>query len=243
MSGGDHLKVICEIGIQTLLAFFSIWFITRILGRKQIAQLTVYEYINGITFGSIAATLATDLNQRTWHHLIGLFLFGILTWGMSYISFKNDGINQLLQGEPVIVIEDGKILEKNLKRCLYSINDLLEQLRLEKIFDIKEVKYAIVETNGALSVMKYEHLEVPTVQDLGLVTSPKAPFCSIILDGKIIKDNMRLMKIDEDWLFMQLKAKGIQDIKEVMYAAVNQQKEIYIDVYKDHAGGGEKTPL
>lgn len=139
MSGGDHLKVICEIGIQTLLAFFSIWFITRILGRKQIAQLTVYEYINGITFGSIAATLATDLNQRTWHHLIGLFLFGILTWGMSYISLKNDGINQLLQGEPVIVIEDGKILEKNLKRCLYSINDLLEQLRhLKKYLILKK---------------------------------------------------------------------------------------------------------
>ena len=115
MSGGNPLKVIIEIIIQTLLAFFSIWFITRILGRKQIAQLTVYEYINGITFGSIAATLATDLSQRTWHHLIGLFLFGILTWLMSWISIKNDAVNQLLQGEPVIVIEDGKILEKNLK--------------------------------------------------------------------------------------------------------------------------------
>ena len=237
------MKVIIEIIIQTLLAFFSIWFITRILGRKQIAQLTVYEYINGITFGSIAATLATDLSQRTWHHLIGLFLFGILTWLMSWISIKNDAVNQLLQGEPVIVIEDGKILEKNLKRCLYSINDLLEQLRIDKIFDIQEVKYAIIETNGSLTVMKYEDLETPTIKDLGLISNPQDPFCSVILDGKIIYDNLQAMKINEEWLINQLKTNGIKNVKEVMYAAVNKQKQIYIDKYQDNADGGKKTPL
>lgn len=242
MFGGNHLKIISEIIIQTLLAFFSIWFIARILGRKQVAQLTVYEYINGITFGSIAATLATDLNQRTWHHLIGLYLFGLFTWVMSYVSMRNNNMDIFLQGEPIIVIEQGKILENNLKRCLYSINDLLELLRIEKIFNINEVKYAIVETNGALSIMKYEDKETPTVNDIGLNTNPKDPFCAIILDGKMIENNLKIMDINKEWLKNQLNAYGITDIKEVLYAAVNKQKQIYIDTFKDNLSD-KRTPL
>lgn len=243
MFGGSVLKVFIEILLQTLLAFFGIWFIARILGKKQVAQLTVYEYINGITFGSIAATLATDLNQRTWQHLIGLFLFGIFTWLMSFLSMKNDKIDNLLQGEPIIVIEQGKILEDNLKRCLYTIHDLMEQLRIGNIFDIREVKYAIVESNGSLSIMKYEKDEAVTLNDIGLIINPKEPFNAVILNGKLQYENLKKINIDETWLQKQLMGKGISDFNQVMYAAVNKQKQIYIDLFKDNVSGNEKTPL
>ncbi|MDK2788347.1 MAG: hypothetical protein PWP07_1592 [Epulopiscium sp.] len=243
MSGGWKLKVVVEIIIQTLLAFFGIWFIARLLGRKQIAQLTVYEYINGITFGSIAATLATDLNQRTWHHLIGLFLFGILTWCMSYLSIKSKELETIFQGEPIIVIQQGKILEENLKRCLYSINDLQEQLRIGNVFDIKDVKYAIVESNGNLSIMRYEDQEPVTLKDIGLMPDSREPFTAVILNGKLIHKNLKIMHIDEKWLKKQLNLKGISDFKDVMYAAVNKNKQIYIDVFKDNLSDNEKTPF
>lgn len=237
------MKAIFEIIIQTILSFWGIWFIARILGKKQVAQLTVYEYINGITFGSIAATLATDLNQRTWQHLIGLFLFGILTWLMSYISMKSNKIDVLLQGEPIIVIEQGKILEDNLKRCLYTIHDLLEQLRIGNIFDINEVKYAIIESNGSLSIMKYEDQESVTLKDIGLITNPKDPFNVVILNGKVQYENLARLNIDETWLKSQFMARGISDYNQIMYAAVNKQKQIYIDLFKDNVFGNEQTPL
>jgi len=242
MFGDEILKIVIEITIQTLLAFFGIWFITRLLGRKQMAQLTVYEYINGITFGSIAATLATDLSQRTWHHLIGLFLFGFFTWGMSYLSMKSKKLEILFQGEPIIVIEQGKILEDNLKRCLYTVNDLLEQLRTGNVFDINDVKYAIVESNGNLSIMRYEDKEPATLKDIGIMPGTREPFTAVILNGKLIHENLKNMQIDERWLKNQLGGKGIFDFKDVMYAAVNRNKQMYIDVFKDNLSGNEKTP-
>ena len=101
------------------------------------AQLTFSEYINGITFGSIAATLATDMDQKTYQHFIGLILFGILTGVVSYISLKKRSFRKVVEGEPIIVIQDGKILEKNLKRIRYS-TDELETLLREKDVLIKE---------------------------------------------------------------------------------------------------------
>lgn len=242
MFGGIILKIVIEIIIQTLLAFIGIWFIARLLGRKQIAQLTVYEYINGITFGSIAATMATDLSQRTWHHLIGLFLFGFFTWCMSYLSMKSKKLEILFQGEPIVVIEQGKILEENLKRCLYTVNDLLEQLRTGNVFDIRDVKYAIVESNGTLSIMRYEDKEPVTLKDIGIIPDTREPFTAVILNGKLIYENLKFLQIDEQWLKNQLQTKGISEFKDVMYAAVNKKKQIYIDLFRDNLFGNEKTP-
>ena len=128
-----------DILLQTLIAFFAILFITRILGRQQVAQLTVYEYINGITFGSIAATVATDLGQSSLGHLVGLFLFGALTYLVGYISRKQRYFSKVVQGEPVLVIQDGHILEKNLSRFHYTVDDLTHLLRKKDVFNISDV--------------------------------------------------------------------------------------------------------
>jgi len=165
------MKIFAEIVIQTLLSFFSILFIARILGRQQVSQLTFYEYVNGITFGSIAATLATDINQRTWQHLIGLILFGVLTGIASYASLKKRSIRKVLEGEPILVIENGQILEKNLKRTRYSIDDLNIILRQSDCFTPDDVQYGILEINGQLSVIKRGDKRNVTLGDLNL--SPK----------------------------------------------------------------------
>lgn len=225
---------IIDIILQTLIAFFAILFITRILGRQQVAQLTVYEYINGITFGSIAATVATDLGQSSIGHLIGLFLFGALTYIIGYISRKKRKFSKVVQGEPVLVIQDGHILEKNLSRFHYTVDDLTHLLRQKDVFNILDVKYAILENTGELSILKVAGKENITVEDMKLQTTQEELITDIIVTGVIIYDNLKKRNISVKWLTSQLKMMGVKDIKDIYYATLDKDKKIYIDYYSDN---------
>ncbi|RKD29005.1 YetF domain-containing protein [Thermohalobacter berrensis] len=228
------MKILIEIIIQTFLAFFTILFITRLLGRQQISQLTLYEYVNGITFGSIAATLATDTEAHTYQHFIGLVLFGVLTASISYISLKNRGFRKLVQGEPVLVIENGKILENNLKRTRYSIDELNELLRQKDCFSPLEVDYALLEANGDLSVIKRNDKRNVTVGDLSLVSKPEDIPTELIIGGQIIYENLRERNLNGKDLIEKLKAFGVKKVDEVMYATIDQNGNMYVDKYKDN---------
>jgi len=228
------MKDYIDVVLQTLLAFFSILFITRILGRQQVAQLTVHEYINGITFGSIAATVATDIGQSTRLHLIGLFLFGILTFLISFIFKKSRTFSQIVQGEPLLVIQDGRILEKNLSRFFYTVDDLTHLLRKKDIFNIADVKYAILETTGELSVIKVEQKENVKVEDMNLHTKQEELNTDIIVTGNIIYDNLQKRSLSVKWLTSQLKMMGVKDIKDIYYATIDKDNKIYVDNLYDN---------
>lgn len=229
------MELFFEVVLQTLLAFFSILFITRILGRQQVAQLTVHEYINGITFGSIAATVATDLGQHTWIHLIGLFLFGALTLLMSYIIVKSRKASKIIQGEPILVIKDGRILEKNLNRFHYTVGDLTHLLRKKDVFCITDVKFGILETTGELSVIKVAEKDNVKVEDFNnLHVNQQELDTDIIVTGNIIYDNLQSRNLSVKWLTSQLKKMGIKDIKDIYYASMDKHNKIYIDRYDDN---------
>jgi len=228
------MMVAIEIMLQTILSFFAILFITRILGRQQLSQLTMQEYINGITLGSIAATLATDVNQRTWQHLIGLFLFGLLTFLVSYITSKNLKFARIIQGEAELVIKDGHILERNLKRFHYTIDELHHLLRKKDVFNIIDVKYGILETTGEISVIKVAHKNSVTLEDLNIVGHEDNIKVEVIVTGSIIYENLVKRNLTAQWLIDQLKMYGISDIREVFYANLDNNNKLYVDNYKDN---------
>jgi uncharacterized membrane protein YcaP (DUF421 family) len=229
------MNLFIEVFLQTLLAFFSILFITRLLGRQQVAQLTLSEYINGITFGSIAATIATDVNQHTWTHMIGLFLFGALTYLMSYISLKSRNASKVIQGEPVLVIQNGHILEKNLIKFHYTVDDLTHLLRKKDVFNITDVKYGILETTGELSVMKLAKKENVRVEDINdLHTTQMELDIDIIVTGNIIYENLKQRNLSVKWLTSQLKMMEIKDINDIYYATIDKNNKIYIDCFEDN---------
>ncbi|MBB6217647.1 uncharacterized membrane protein YcaP (DUF421 family) [Anaerosolibacter carboniphilus] len=228
------MTTITEVFLQTILSFFTILFITRILGRQQVGQLTLFDYINGITFGSIAATVATDLNQRTWHHLLGLVLFGGLTFLMQYICVKNRRVSKVIQGEPIIVIQDGKILEKNLSRFHYTVDDLTHLLRKKDVFDINSVKYGILETTGEISVLKVASKEYVKAEDMNLQTKQESLPTEVIITGNIIYENLQRRGLTVKWLLDQLKMMNVKSMKEVFYATVDGDKRVYIDKEEDH---------
>ena len=121
--------------LQATISFFILLVLTRWIGKQQVAQLTYYEYINGITFGSIAANMATDSFDKFSDHLIGLLAYGVLTFLAAYIALKSRKMRKIINGEPVVVIQDGKILEENLRKMRLNLDEFMMMLRLKDIFD------------------------------------------------------------------------------------------------------------
>lgn len=228
------MKSFIEITIQTLLAFFSILYITRLLGRQQVSQLTVSEYINGITFGSIAANLATDLENKTWQHLLGVILFGLLTYLVNKAALKKRSLSKVLQGEPVLVIQNGQILEKNLKRLGYTVDDVMLLLRQSDCYTPDDVESAILEINGDLSVIKVGEKRNVTLGDLKLTPNEESIPTELIIGGQIIYENLREKKLTGKKLMQELKNFKVYRVSEVMYATVDDSGKFYVDKFKDN---------
>ncbi len=222
-----------EVVIQTFLAFFATLFIARLLGRQQVAQLTFFEYINGITFGSIAATLATDINQNTFQHFIGLLLFGVLTGIVSYISLKKRSFRKVVEGEPLVVIQNGKILENNLKRIRCSSDELNLLLRNKDVFSPSDVEYALLEINGSISIIKKQDKRSVTTGDLGITNKSESLQTEIIIGGQIIYENLREKNITGKELLNMLRQSDVKRIDEVSFASIDEDNKLYVDKYDD----------
>ncbi|MFB1052245.1 DUF421 domain-containing protein [Paraliobacillus sp. JSM ZJ581] len=222
--------------VRVVISFFSLLIFTRVLGKQEVGQLTFFDYINGITIGSIAATLATDLSSKVWAHWVGLTGYAVLTGILQYITVKNRYLGKVLDGEPTVVIENGKILEGNLKKMRIKMSELMMLLRDKGVFDITQVEYAIMEINGGLSVLqKAKNLPV-TLKDLQISSTPSNLSTEVIQDGIVITQNLQQRKKDMDWLNKNLQANGVTDVKEVAYALILPNEQLYIDKYEDNIG-------
>ena len=219
--------------LQTVVSFLILLLLTRLLGKQQVSQLTFYEYLNGITFGSIAANMATDDLANAPDHFVGLVTYGFLTLLVSWLALKNRKVRKALAGEPVIVIQDGNILEDNLRKMHMDLDELTMLLRAENIFDYKELELAIIEQSGALSVLKKPLYQEVTRQDLHVRAKSKGLAVEVIIDGQIVYENLRAMDLDGKWLVAQLRQRKIANASQVCLATVNKQRQLQIDLFDD----------
>ncbi|NPV27299.1 MAG: DUF421 domain-containing protein [Firmicutes bacterium] len=219
---------------QTGLAFISILVYARILGKEQVGQLTVYDYITGITFGDLAAMIAIGGTEKIWQHLWALTVFVALAFSAAFITEKSRPLRKLIEGEPTVVIHNGKILEDNMRRMRYSVDNLMTQLRDKNIFNIADVEYAILETNGSLSVLpKSQHRPV-TPQDLQLPTQYEGVPTELVVDGQVIYPNLQQLNLDEQWLIAELQKQGFNSVRDVVYASLDASGKLYIDQRRDN---------
>lgn len=220
--------------VRSIIGFFSLLIFTRIIGKEQISQLTFFDYVLGITIGSIAASLTTDLSSRAWPHWIGLITWAALGYLMEIVTLKWRYAAKVLEGEPVIVIMNGKIMEKALKKAKYRVSDILELMRNQGVFDPNEVDFAIIESNGRLSILKKaEHLPL-TPKDMNIPVKNSGISTELIYDGILIEENLRQLNKDKEWLMNELNEHGINNISEVFLVTLNPEGSIYIDKYDDH---------
>jgi uncharacterized membrane protein YcaP (DUF421 family) len=222
------------VAVRSVIGFFSLLIFTRIIGKEQISQLTFFDYVLGITIGSIAASLTTDLSSRAWPHWIGLLSWAALGYLMELITLKWRYAAKYLEGEPTIVIMNGKIMEKSLKKMKYRVSDIMALLRNKGVFDLNQVDFAIIEPNGQISVLKKpEHMPL-TPKDMQIKVMPNGISTELIYDGIIIEENLTQLNKDKAWLLKELNKQGIKDVSEVFLATLNPAGSLYIDRYDDH---------
>ena len=218
--------------VQAAVSFVILLILTRLIGKQQVSQLTYYEYINGITFGSIAANMATDSFDKFGDHLVGLLTYGVLTFLAALVALKSRKMRKLINGEPVVV-QDGKILENNLRKMKLNLDEFTMLLRLKDIFDFTQVKLAIIEPSGGLSVIKKSEYENVERRDLKLKLEGTALAVEVVQEGKISVNNLNRLGLDEKWLRAQLKMRQIVDVAEVEYAVVTDNKRLLVDLKND----------
>ena len=205
---------ILDVILRCLISLVTLFFVTKMIGKKQVSQFSLFDYVIGISIGNFAAEMALNLDSDYMHGTIAVIVFGIVAYLVSIITLKNLKLRRFFIGDPTIIIEDGKILYKNLKKTKFDINDLLEECRINGYFDIQEIDYALMEANGKISFLAKPDFQKPTNKDLNINKEKTGLCANLIIDGKIIYESLKIMHKDEKWLKHEIKVKGykLQDI-------------------------------
>ena len=222
---------ILEMIYRTTGAFVALLILARFLGKKQLSQLTFFHYITGIAFGSIAAEIAGQTDVKFMEGLTALIWWALLTMLASYISLKSSNLRIVLDDQPSIVVKEGAIMENAMKKEKLHINDLMMMLREQSIFTLQDVHYAILETNGQLSVMKKITQQGATKQDVkASTTAPKYLPTELISDGKMMKKNLTELSLTEEWLMTELRKKGVESAEQVFLAQLQDDGSLFVEI-------------
>lgn len=233
-----NLEHVYEAIWHTFIGFVYLLFLTRLMGRKQIAQLTFFDYVTGISIGSIAAVVAVDQTLELDVLLTSLTVWTLCMMVTNYLTKNSVPARKIIDSHPVIVIHDGKILEEHLGRMHYNIDDLLMQLRIQSVFDPSEIELGIMEPNGELSIKKKPQFSAVTNQDLNIMKS--TPLASkftgrqLIVDGVIVDKELEALGVSKQWLLDQLKLQGAADISDILVASIKPDGTLYWDKKADN---------
>jgi uncharacterized membrane protein YcaP (DUF421 family) len=238
MFGDFFMNVFLESILRTLLAIIVLLILCRINGAKQISQLNVYDYIVGISAGSIGASLCIELNINLWAGLIAMALFMLSSLLFSVITSKSIKLRRLLSGNAKIMIAQGKINYYGLKKAHFDVDDLTRELRSQGYFDINDVEYAILENSGTVSIMPKSSSRPPNSEELNVVLPQKSLMANVIIDGKILLGNLAAVGKNEDWLRNQVARQG-QEVKDVLLGELDNQGTLRL--YKKEGKNIEST--
>ena len=227
--------------VRGIIGFFTLLIFARVLGKQQISQLTFFDYVMGITIGSTASSLTTDLSSSAWPHWIGILTWTVLVLILQYVTLKSRRASEYINGMPTVVIMNGKIMENEMRKMRYNISDLLEQLRQKDVFDISYVEFAVLESNGNLSVLKKTPYQPLTPKDMNIPTEYAGLSTELIYDGVIIDAHLEKVNLSRGWLFSELRKQKIQDASEVFLAVLETSGTLYIDLVKDHIQKGSSS--
>ncbi|WP_312521952.1 DUF421 domain-containing protein [Anaerospora sp.] len=235
-----------SIAVRTVFMLFVLLLISRLLGRRTLSELTFYDFVMGLTLGQIGASVITEAEFSLRSGLIGMITATIWVIAINMLSLKFIPARKLLEAEPLLVMYRGKIMEENLKKRFYNINDLLEMLREQGIFDPAQVDLALIESDGELSILKKQAFQSPTIKDLQLPQQEPANSLSIgtelIIDGKLIDQGLVKKGLTTNWLQKQLLAEGITDYEAVALAMITPDGTLYVDKKADSSISDMKKP-
>ena len=216
----DIIKVI----LTALLSVLALFVITKIMGYKQVAQLDFFDYVSGITIGSIGAELATEL-EEPYKPLIALCVWGAASVVLNLITSKIPKARKYINGTPTILMSDGKLYRENLKRAKLDLSEFMLLCREAGYFDLDEIQVAVFEHNGQLTVLPRSESRPLTPEDVGIPTKAAHIGTELIMDGRIMGENLTRLGRDAAWLEKRLRAEGVYDTKEIFLAIYREEED------------------
>lgn len=203
--------------LTAVLSFVTLFLTAKYMGHKQISQLDFFDYIAGITIGSIAAEMATEL-EEPWKPFVAMIIYGGATLLLSIISIKFPRTRKYLNGTPTILMDNGKLYRENLKKAKLDLSEFMVMCRQQGYFDLTNIQTAIFEYNGKLTILPQSAQRPLTPNDMNLAPSQDMIFTEIIMDGRILDDNLKRMGLNTKWLENQLKQNHIRSADDIFLA-------------------------
>lgn len=219
--------MLLEIIVRSFLAIFFLQILAKISGPKQIAQLSFYDYVVGISIGSIAAELAIDTTIPWFSSLISMAIFTFTSIFFSYLTTKSIFFRKHLTGTPFILIFHGNIIQENLEKVHFDVNDLLTQCRCKGYYDLSTIDFAIMETNGQVSFLLKSEEQPLTCKDHHLQKKSAELFANVIIDGKINEENLQSIGKNKKWLLEKLN-KQKENSEDILLAIANRHNKLII---------------
>ena len=213
--------------LTTLASFGALFLIAKFIGHKQIAQLDFFDYITGITIGSIAAEMATEL-EEPWKPLTAMVIYGGITLLVSVITNKSPRLRKYLNGTPTILMDHGKLYRENLKKARLDLSEFMVMCRQQGYFDLTSIQTAVFEYNGKLTILPVSSKRPVTPNDMNLLPEQELLFTELIMDGRILEDNLKRMGLDLTWLNKQLKQRHINSPQDVFLALCDRNLKFVI---------------
>lgn len=226
---------------RACISLVALFFVTKLIGKKQVSQLSLFDYVVGISIGNFAAEMTINLESNEINGIVAVAIFGIIAFTVSYLTMKSVKIRKFFAGSPTLLVQEGKIITKNMRKVRFDVDDLLEVCRCNGFFNLNEIQYALMEANGEISFLPKTDYKPITAKDMNLKLNQDSLVANIILDGKVMIKNLKNMDKDEEWLNKQLKVLGYYDMKNIILATLDTNEKLLI--YEKEFSGNIKNVL
>lgn len=213
---------------RNLFMIVILFFLAKLMGKKQISQLNLFDYIIGITIGSIVADVSLDLEKNLVIGIVSLVIYGLFSIFVSYVTMNNLKLRRILVGVPTILIENNKIIESGLKKVKFDVNDLLTEARCQGYFKLEDIEYAIMETNGRVSFMPVSTSSPVTKKDINAKIKDESLVANVIIDSNLLEKNLLEMNKDQKWLDSVLKTKGYDNYNNIILATLDINDKVVV---------------
>ena len=228
---------ILQVILASVFSAIILFLIAKVIGHKQVAQLEFFDYITGITIGSIAAELATTLDKPWWKPTISMLVFGTITVALSIITRRFARTRKFINGTPTIILNDGKLYRENMKKAKLELSEFLLLCRQEGYFNLNDIQTAVFEYNGKLSILPVSTKRPINPEDMELNPKPEHIGTELIMDGRIMGDNLKRKGLSDDWLMKELKKQGYKNAKEIFLGICYDDNQLTLFPIKN---GGAK---
>lgn len=217
-----------EVVYRTFLSALTLFLLAKAMGRKQIGELNTFDYIIGITIGSIASEMTVNSDVSLINCIVAMAVLSLIGILISYGTTKSMFLRRFFIGCPIILIENGKIIEKGLNKARFDINDLLQECRINGYFDISEIAYAVMEANGRISFLLKSKYTPVTLSDMKIKASKKGLCVNLIIDGNIMMEHLKNINKDSAWLLTRLENMGYFDYSNILLASCDTKERITV---------------